>query len=169
MRLVARLIVVVGILGGFPALAQEMTDTLTDTQRETHGDWQKHCALDAMGLEECFLFQPVDMQANGERVMTVIAASPAATEPLLRITVPLGVLLPNGLNMTIDGIDLGTVGFLTCFVDGCMTQVTLTADVLGSMKAGSQASITIYDTVGQPASLPLSLSGFTAGWGSLGN
>ncbi len=51
------------------------------------------------------------MQANGERVMTVIAASPAGAEPLLRITVPLGVLLPNGLNMTIDGIDLGTVGF----------------------------------------------------------
>jgi invasion protein IalB len=101
--------------------------------------------------------------------MTVIAANPAAAEPLLRITVPLGALLPNGLNMTVDGIDLGTVGFLTCFMDGCMTQVTLTADVLGNMKAGNQALITIYDTVGQPASLPLSLSGFTAAWGALGN
>lgn len=165
MRLLAGLIVVAGFLGASSASAQESPDTL----RETHGDWQKHCALDAMGLEECFLFQAVDMQANGERVMTVIAASPPSAEPLLRITVPLGVLLPNGLNMTIDGDDLGTVGFLTCFVDGCMTQVTLTADVLSSMKAGNAASITIYDTVGQPASLPLSLSGFTAGWGSLAN
>ncbi|MGY8997286.1 MAG: invasion associated locus B family protein [Alphaproteobacteria bacterium] len=165
MRLVAGLIFVAGFLGSFSASAQEAPDTL----RETHGDWQKHCALDATGLEECFLFQAVDEQANGERVMTVIAANPAAAEPLLRITVPLGALLPNGLNMTVDGIDLGTVGFLTCFMDGCMTQVTLTADVLGNMKAGNQALITIYDTVGQPASLPLSLSGFTAAWGALGN
>jgi invasion protein IalB len=165
MRLVAGLIFMAGFLGSFSASAQDSSETL----RETHGDWQKHCALDSMGLDECFLFQAVDEQTTGDRVMTVIAASPVAAEPLLRVTVPLGVLLPNGLNMAVDGIDLGTVGFLTCFMDGCMTQVTLTPDVLSNMKAGNLASITIYDTVGQAATLPLSLSGFTAAWDALDN
>ena len=163
MRFAALTLFAASFLASFPAAAQEFADTL----RETHGDWQVHCATDPAGLQECFIFQAVDMQANGERVMTAVAAKPAGAEPLLRLTVPLGVLLPNGLNMAVDQVDLGTVGFLTCFVDGCMTQVTLTPDVLSSLKAGNQATVTIYDTVGQPAGLPLSLSGFTAAWDAL--
>ncbi len=163
MRLTVFGLFAASLFASFPAVAQELADTL----RETHGDWQIHCTTGQVGAQECFMFQAVDMQANGERVMTAVAAKPTGVEPLLRITVPLGIFLPNGLNMVVDQEDLGTIGFLTCFVDGCMTQVTLTDDVVGSMKAGNQAMITIYDTVGQPATLPLSLTGFTAAWNVL--
>ena len=145
-----------------PLLAQDPPQTL----RETHGDWEVHCGIGQTGVEECFMFQAVNMQGSLERVMTAVVAKPIGEQPLLRLTVPLGVLLPNGLNMTVDQVDMGTVGYLTCFADGCMTQVDMTPDVVSSLKGGFQGMITVTDTFGQPAQLPLSLTGFTAAYDS---
>tara|TARA_B100000676_G_scaffold313469_1_gene395164 strand:- start:6125 stop:6619 length:495 start_codon:yes stop_codon:yes gene_type:complete len=145
-----------------PLWAQDPSQTL----RETHGDWEVHCGIGPSGAEECFMFQAVNMQSSLERVMSAVVAKPPGEDPLLRLTVPLGVLLPNGLNLAIDQVDMGTVGYLTCFADGCMTQVDMTADVVASLKGGNQGVVTVVDTFGQPAQLPLSLTGFTAAYDS---
>ena len=150
------------VLFAAPVRAQQAPDTL----RATHGDWQVHCGANAGAVEECFMFQAVDAAA-GERVMTAIVVKPVGEMPLLRITVPLGVLLPGGLNVSVDGQELGTVGYLSCFADGCMTQVNMTPEITKQLKAGVQSVVTIQDTYGQPLSLPFSLTGFTAAWNAL--
>ncbi|MBC6441151.1 MAG: invasion associated locus B family protein [Rhodospirillales bacterium] len=160
MRLALALCLVVSFAGS--AIAQERQPTL----QATHGSWEFYCNLNAVGQQDCFLFQAASNPGETERVMTAFVAKPAGEEPLLRLTVPLGVFLPAGLNMQVDGFDLGTVSYVACFSNGCMTQINLDHDLADRMKAGIQATVTIGDPFGQIAQIPLSLSGFTAGWNS---
>ena len=44
---------------------------------------------------------------------------------ILRVLAPLGVLLPNGLGLNVDGKDIGRAYFVRCFQDGCYAEVIL--------------------------------------------
>jgi len=145
-----------------PAWAQEFSAVPDAALKATHGDWQLLCFSDEAGAEECFIAQAVDEEASGQRVMTAMIMKAPDGAPALRVTVPLGVLIPRGVNVSVDGADLGNIGFVTCFDEGCMTQVAMALEVVAAMKAGGQATITVFDTQDQPIGLPLSLSGFTA-------
>jgi invasion protein IalB len=149
------------------ARAQESGAFAEPSLRATHGDWQVLCVLNENLLEECFIGQALDDQTSGQRAMTAMVMKAPDSSVALRITVPLGVLIPAGLNLTIDGNSVGDVGFVACFPDGCMTQVGMSDEVLGSLKAGSQATVTVHDFDNQPISLPLSLNGFTAAFNDL--
>jgi len=149
------------------ARAQESANFAEPTVRSTHGDWQILCVLNENLLEECFAGQALDDQTSGQRAMTAMVMKAPDGSVALRITVPLGVLIPAGLNLAVDGVNVGEVGFVACFPDGCMTQVGMSDEVLGQLKGGSQATVTVRDFDNQAISLPLSLTGFTAAFGAL--
>ncbi len=134
------------------------------TLRATHGDWQILCVVDDLLMEDCFLAQAIDEQTSGRRALSAMIFKSPDGAAALRLSVPLGVLLPAGLNVTVDGSDLGDIGFVACFPDGCMTQVGMANDVLAAFKGGTEAVVTVYDIDERPISLPLSLAGFTAGF-----
>lgn len=149
------------------AQAQEATNLGEPSLRATHGDWQVLCVLNDNLLEECFLGQALDDQTSGKRAMTVMVMKAPDQSTALRITVPLGVLIPAGLNLTVDGNNVGDVGFVACFPDGCMTQVGMSDEVLNALKTGTAAVVTVHDFDNKPIELPLSLTGFTAAYGDL--
>ena len=149
------------------ARAQESANFAEPTVRSTHGDWQVLCVLNENLLEECFAGQALDDQTSGQRAMTVMVMKAPDGTVALRITVPLGVLIPSGLNLMVDGVSVGEVGFVACFPDGCMTQVGMSDEVLGQLKGGSQATVTVHDFDNQPIALPMSLTGFTAAFNDL--
>ena len=137
------------------AVAQEVT------VKATHGDWQVQCPANVSEANPCAMVQELVTEQD-RRVLSAVIVRPAGSEPFLRIIVPLGVLLPGGMTLSVDGVDLGTVGFINCLPDGCMTQVGMTADVVENLKQGNQAVVTIYEQTEQPIQLGLSLTGFTA-------
>lgn len=155
------------LLASGTALAQETTEFGEPTVRATHGDWQVLCTLDDALLEECFIGQALDDQNSGRRAMTAMVMKAPDGSTALRITVPLGVLIPAGLNLAVDGADIGDVGFVACFPDGCMTQVGMSPEVIASLKGGSEALVTVHDFDNQQITLPLSLTGFTAAFDAL--
>jgi invasion protein IalB len=142
------------------AAAQEIT------VKATHGDWQVHCPATVSETNPCAMVQEL-VNDNERRILSAIILHPPGAEPFLRVIVPLGVLLPGGMTLAVDGSEIGTIGFLNCLPDGCMTQVALTADVLEKLKQGNQATVTVYEQNEQPIQVPLSLSGFTAAYGEL--
>ena len=149
------------------ALAQETLQPDGSTLRETFGDWQLHCAVNQALVEECFIGQAVDEQESGQRALTAMVFKAPEGANVLRLMVPLGVLLLAGVNVAIDGANVGDVEYIACFPDGCMTEVALNDEVLGRFKAGSEAVVTIFDLGERPVPLPVSLSGFTAAFGAL--
>jgi invasion protein IalB len=142
------------------AVAQQIT------VKATHGDWQIQCPENVSDTNPCAMVQEL-INEQDRRILSAIILHPAGAEPFLRIIVPLGVLLPGGMTLKIDAADVGTVGFINCLPDGCMTQVGLTADVLEQLKQGNQATVVIYEQTDKPIQLPLSLAGFTAAYGEL--
>ena len=55
---------------------------------------------------------------------------------ILRVLAPLGVLLPNGLGLNVDGKDIGRAYFVRCFQDGCYAEVILEKHLLDTLKTG---------------------------------
>ena len=56
---------------------------------------------------------------------------------ILRVLAPLGVLLPNGLGLNVDGKDIGRAYFVRCFQDGCYAEVILEKPLLDTLKTGT--------------------------------
>jgi invasion protein IalB len=130
--------------------------------RETHGAWQVSCRTPPGAKEEkCALVQSVTAEDRPNVGLTVVFYKAIGEDKkLLRVVVPLGVLLPTGLGLKIDGQDVGNAPFLKCGKRGCVAEVVLQDEVINKMKAGGTAMFIIFDTPEAGIGIPVSLQGF---------
>lgn len=137
--------------------------------RGTYGFWEMRCATPpGASSEQCVLMQAVEDFDRSEIGLSVSAFKTADRQAqILRIQAPLGVLLPNGLGLHIDGRDMGRAYFVRCFSDGCYAEVILEDQLLDSLKAGQMATFTVFDTPEEGIGLPVDLTGFTEGFEAL--
>jgi invasion protein IalB len=130
--------------------------------RETHGAWQVSCRTPPGAKEEkCALVQSVTAEDRPNVGLTVVFYKAIGEDKkLLRVVVPLGVLLPTGLGLKIDGLDVGNAPFLKCGKRGCVAEVVLQDEVIAKLKTGSIAMFIIFDTPEAGIGIPVSLQGF---------
>jgi invasion protein IalB len=137
--------------------------------RSAHGDWQIRCDTPpgAQG-EQCALIQSVTAEDRPNVGLTVIVLKTADQKSrLMRVLAPLGVLLPSGLGLKIDNVDVGRAGFVRCLPNGCVAEVVMDEKLVGQFKAGQLATFIIFQTPEEGIGIPLSLSGFGAGFDRL--
>src|ERR1700758_5815661 len=81
--------------------------------KSVHGDWQIRCDTPpGAQSEQCALIQSVTAEDRPNVGLTVIVLKTADQKfRLMRVLAPLGVLLPNGLGLRIDSVDVGKVSF----------------------------------------------------------
>ncbi len=105
--------------------------------RSTHGAWSVICDTPAGASEEqCALMQNVIADDRPEVGLSVVVLKTADRKSrILRVLAPLGVLLPNGLGLNVDGKDIGRAYFVRCFSDGCYAEVVLQDDLLKTLRA----------------------------------
>ena len=89
------------------------------------------------------------------------------TVTMMRILVPIGVYLPLGIALEIDGAPVGRVPFIRCLPQICTAFAETTAETLGKMRKGANANFIIYEAPGVGLTLPISLQGFTAAYNDL--
>ncbi|RDE10631.1 invasion associated locus B family protein [Pelagibacterium lacus] len=137
--------------------------------RSEHGDWQMSCDTVPGALDEqCALIQNVTAEDQANVALSVIALKTADQEArLLRVLAPLGVLLPNGLGLNIDGEDLGRVAFVRCLPNGCVAEVVLDDGLLTQLSEGENAIFIIFRTPEEGIGIPVSLNGFAQGFAAL--
>ena len=80
---------------------------------------------------------------------------------MLRVRAPIGVFLPMGVALEIDGEAISRVPFTRCAPQTCMAMGSASPETLAKLKKGKVATFIIYD--GPAAGLPLAidLKGFT--------
>ncbi|WMT87835.1 invasion associated locus B family protein [Pelagibacterium sp. 26DY04] len=139
------------------------------TVRSEHGDWQMSCDLVPGALEEqCALIQNVTAEDQPNVALSVIALKTADQEArLLRVLAPLGVLLPNGLGLNIDGEDLGRVAFVRCLPNGCVAEVVMDDELMTQLSEGENAIFIVFRTPEEGIGIPVSLAGFQEGFEAL--
>ncbi|MEM9735569.1 MAG: invasion associated locus B family protein [Pseudomonadota bacterium] len=153
---------VLGIAG--PATAQQRE------VKTTHGDWQILCLS---GTDQCAM-QQIGNLSSGERALAVqITRVDARTEQgevvpaTVEIVAPLGVLLPAGVRVQVDGGKMRATGFEVCISNGCIAQDVMSDEFIGDMKRGSTAKMIIVLANKGESPIDISLKGFTRAFDSL--
>nr|WP_272211859.1 invasion associated locus B family protein [Marinicella sp. W31]MDC2877748.1 invasion associated locus B family protein [Marinicella sp. W31] len=138
--------------------------------RANHGAWSMICDQPpGASLEQCALMQNViadDRPEIGLSIAVLKTADRQAT--LLRILSPLGVFLPEGMGLFVDGVNIGKASFSRCYLDGCYVEVDLDDDLMNIMRVGSEAVFTLNFSVDQDTiGIPVDLTGFGEGFDAL--
>jgi invasion protein IalB len=106
--------------------------------RSTHGDWQIRCETPpGAQSEQCALFQSVVAEDRASVGITVLVLKTADQKTrLMRVQAPLGVLLPAGLGLKVDNVDVGRAGFVKCLPRGCYAEVVMDDKLMGQLRSG---------------------------------
>jgi invasion protein IalB len=134
-----------------------------------YGDWQMSCDTPpGAKFEQCALIQNVTAEDQPNVGLSVIVLKTADKQArLLRVLAPLGVLLPNGLGLNIDGKDIGRVAFVRCLPNGCVAEVVLDDKLIGQLSEGKSAIFVVFRTPEEGVGIPVSLNGFADGFAKL--
>lgn len=161
---VSALFVALGCATAAPVAAQQPGDV-----RSTHGAWSIVCDTPpgASG-EQCAMMQNVIAEDQPEVGLSVVVLKTADNQAeILRVLAPLGVLLPNGLGLNIDGRDIGRAYFVRCFQDGCYAEVILEDQLMTALREGELATFIVFQTPEQGIGIPVDLEGFGEGFDAL--
>jgi invasion protein IalB len=152
----------IAMLSVVPAMAQ-------GTVRAEYGDWQMSCDTPpGASAEQCAIIQNVLAEDQPNVGLSVIVLRTADREArLLRVLAPLGVLLPNGLGLNVDGTDMGRVAFVRCLPNGCIAEVELDDEIIGVLSEGESAIFVVFKTPEEGVGIPVSLEGFSEGFEAL--
>ena len=139
------------------------------TVKSNHGAWSIVCDQPAGASgEQCALMQNVLAEDRPELGLSVVVLKTADRKAkILRVLAPLGVLLPNGLGLNVDGKDIGRAYFVRCFQDGCYAEVILEKPLLDTLSSGQAATFIVFQTPEEGIGFPMSLKGFGEGFDKL--
>ena len=70
------------------------------------------------------------------------------------------MLLPSGLGLKVDAVDIGHAGFVRCQPSGCIAEVVMDDHLLDQFRTGKTAVFIISQTPEEGVGIPLALSGF---------
>ena len=138
--------------------------------RGTFGAWQLYCRTPPGAREEkCAIVQMVtDEQRPNVGLNVQLFKSIGDDVNMMRVVAPLGIFLPRGLGMKIDGEDVGNVPYIKCGkTSGCIAEFELQDEVVTKLKSGQSALLIIFPTVEEGIGIPVSLEGFTSAFETL--
>ncbi|KAB2770270.1 invasion associated locus B family protein [Brucella anthropi] len=128
---------------------------------ETYEDWRVACAAAADNKTTCS-FSQVQVNQNGQRVLTV-ELMPAKDDGLNGILVmPFGLNLDKGVTFAIDDTSPGKPSrFRTCLPGGCVVRLTFTQSTTAVLKSGSMLKLgAIASDTEKDVTFSVSLKGF---------
>jgi len=134
-----------------------------------YGDWQMSCDTPpGATFQQCAIIQNVTAEDQPNVGLSVIVLKTADQKAnLLRVLAPLGVLLPNGLGLNIDGKDMGRVAFVRCLPNGCVAEVAMDDALIKTLSTGKSAIFVVFKTPEEGIGIPVSLKGFGDGFAQL--
>lgn len=137
----------------------------------THGNWKVQCEVGQQGAEgeaakrQCGMVQTTVSEKNPKANLTLVMVKTVAGDKQqinMRVIAPIGVFLPTGVALEIDGNAVGRVPFTRCMPQVCMAFAEASPDTLAKMKKGKEANFIIYEAPGIGLPMKLSLAGFSA-------
>jgi len=164
-----RLIAIVAIAASVMVASVAAFAQQSGVVRSKHGEWRMVCDKPAgADSEQCALMQNVIADDRPDVGLSVVVLRTAdGKAEILRVLAPLGVLLPNGLGLYVDGKDIGRAYFVKCFGDGCMAEVILEEPLLSTLRAGKSATFIVFQTPEEGIGIPVDLAGLAEGFDAL--
>ncbi len=136
-----------------------------------YGSWEVACSPQG---DNCAMAQ-IGKDSSGTPVLEMVVrklkepleADGRTATAVLDIITPLGVVLTSGLSLQIDSGTEEAAPFQICTEQGCLVREPVDDGLIGRLKAGGNAKITVVAANQGDVSSTISLSGFTKAFNSL--
>lgn len=136
--------------------------------KEQHGDWRILCeAAAGPGAQRCALVQNVESADRPGFGLVVMILKTPDGKTRMRVAAPLGIFLPPGLGLRVDGEVIGNAPFWFCRPFACETEAIVTSELMQRMQSGNEALFVLFERPEKGTGLVVSLTGFTAGHSAL--
>ena len=139
-------------------------------QQQAQGDqppvvyspWTKFCGKDnnPQAKEVCLTVKEARLETGQFLAGAALIEQAGEEKKLFRITLPLGMQLPQGTRMILDKEEPLTGRYIVCLPNGCMADFDVTKDFVGKLKKGQQIVLQGINLPGQAASYLLPLTDF---------
>lgn len=161
----------VSVLNGLKAAALVaaafVSPSTAHAQDQQQGGWGTSCvSYERNSPAQCSMNHVVTVQETGQ-VLFNVTLRVAITDdqpPFLDIIGPLGFFLPNGITLSVDGVELFNLPIQRCDANGCFAGVVVSDAHLASLEAGNALTIRFSPKPDQDAEVDISLAGFTAAY-----
>lgn len=114
---------------------------------------------------QCGMVQSTKSEKNPRAALTLVLVKVVQGDKTgfnMRVIAPIGVFLPTGVALEIDGEAVGRVPFTRCMPQVCMAFAEASPETIAKMKKGKEANFIIYEAPGMGLPMKLSLEGFSA-------
>ncbi len=140
----------------------------------TFGAWQIQCGTaqkpdgspDPAAKKQCGMVQITKNEKNPKVGLSLIIVKAKQADKdvlMMRVMVPIGVYLPTGVALEVDGEAVGRVPFTRCRPQICEAFAEASKPTLDKMKKGGAANFIIYEAPGLGIPMKISLEGFSTG------
>ena len=144
------------------ALSEPSTSPPPTANTKTFQDWIVRCPTVPQPMP-CDAVQLLIEPQSKQRILSISVAYDAANaKNVVRIVLPLGVWLPNGVTIVAGDTKIEKVVVRRCEAFGCIVEGLLDPKLQESMRKGGAAKIVIFDQTKKPLDLKFSLAGFGA-------
>ncbi len=129
------------------------------------GDWKVSCeVIKSTNRELCHIFQRLKKKSDGKQIMRVeLGYLKPNSSPRLNVILPLGIALPPGISIQVDGNQTNRFEIETCTKDGCRASVEVDHILLNEMRMGTKMKIRFSTLNRKKFIVPVSLKGFSSG------
>src|SRR5262249_23263122 len=142
----------------------------------THGDWKIQCEAvkanpqgqaPAEPAKQCAMVQTGRSEKNAKLGLTTVfvrGKQNGKEITMMRILAPIGVYLPTGVALEVDGGAVGRIPFMRCLPQICVAFGEAGDQTLDKFRKGTAANFIIYEAPGIGMPIKISLNGFAAAY-----
>jgi len=141
---------------------QQASGPPADQPPVVYSPWTKFCGKDnnPQAKEVCLTVKEARLETGQFLAGAALIEQSGEEKKLLRITLPLGMQLPQGTRMLLDKEQPLQGRYIVCLPNGCMADFDVNAEFVGKLKKGQQLVLQGINLPGQAASYMLPLADF---------
>jgi invasion protein IalB len=127
-----------------------------------YSPWTKFClkGQETNAQQVCFTGKDGRIESGMPVIAAVLIEPEGDPKKVLRVTLPLGMQLPQGTRVIVDQGQPMNAPYIICFTNGCMADYEASAELIGKLKKGQGLVVQGINSQGQPISLVLPLTDF---------
>jgi invasion protein IalB len=125
-----------------------------------YSPWTKFCGKDQnnqQAKQVCLTVKEARLETGQFLAGAALIEQDGEQRKLFRITLPLGMQLPQGTRLIVDQEQPMQGPYVVCLPNGCMADYQVDAAFVGKLKKGTQITLQGINLPGQAASYPLPL------------
>jgi len=128
-----------------------------------YSPWTKFClkGQETNAQQVCFTGKDGRIESGMPVIAAVLIEPEGDSKKVLRVTLPLGMQLPQGTRVIVDQGQPMNARYIICFTNGCMADYEASAELIGKLKKGQGLVVQGINSQGQPISLVLPLTDFS--------